>query len=92
MTILAVIFGILAGFSLLILTAFCTMYKGRMYGLLSGMVSGLFGMAAMALFVDMKEEGSGDYGYSFGLLTTGWNLMFGGTAYSGHASSGGETK
>jgi hypothetical protein len=91
MTILAMIFGIFAGFALLVLTAFCTMYKGRMYGLLSGMVSGIFGMAAMALFADMKE-GSGDYGYSFGLLTTGWILMFGGTAYAGYASSGGETK
>jgi len=90
MTILAMIFGIFAGFSLLVLTAFCTMYKGRMYGLLSGMVSGIFGMAAMALFADMKE--AGDYGYSFGLLTTGWILMFGGTAYAGYASSGGETK
>jgi len=92
--ILAMIFGLLAAFALLILTAFCSMQWGRFHGLWCGTVSGLFGMACMAVEVDLnnkKEQLSATgFGYSFGLLTAGWLLMLGGTGYSGYASAGNE--
>jgi len=92
LAILAMIFGILAGFCLLILTAFCSMVWGRRHGLAFGLLAGVFGLAAMAVAVDfnnVKLMGSKTgYGYSFGLLTAGWLMMLGGTAYAGYASAG----
>jgi len=98
--ILAMIFGIFSAACLLILDAMCTMAWGRYHGLWTGILSGLFGMACMAVMVDLNNKkehainpdiNSTSYGYSFALLVVGWLLMLGGTAYSGYASAGQES-
>jgi len=93
--ILAMIFGIFSACCLLLLDAFCSMAWGRYHGLWTGILSGVFGLMCMAVEADLnnkKEMGSKTgYGYSFGLLTAGWIMMLGGTAYSGYASAGEES-
>jgi len=95
LAILAMCFGIFSAFCLLLLDSFCSMAWGRYHGLWTGLVSGAFGLMAMAVEVDLnnkKEHGSSTgFGYSFGLLTAGWLMMLGGTAYSGYASAGEES-
>jgi len=93
--ILAMIFGIFSAFCLLLLDAFCSMAWGRYHGLWTGILSGVFGLMCMAVEVDLNNkkemQSKTGYGYSFGLLTAGWLMMLGGTAYSGYASAGEES-
>jgi len=94
--ILAMCFAIFSAFCLLFLDAFCTMAWGRYHGLWTGILGGVFGLMCMAVEVDLnnkKETGTSTtgFGYSFALLTCGWLMMLGGTAYSGYASAGQES-